>query len=83
MRTIFFVSATAFLLAGAAQAQVTDPNMTCEAYLKMAAAAGPTPKTGDATMDRMAAELDAKMNTYCKANPKANAMEAAAKAMGG
>ena len=40
MRTIFFISATALLLAGAAQAQVTDPHMTCEAYLKMAAAAG-------------------------------------------
>ncbi len=83
MRTLCLLGAAALLIAGAANAQVTDPNMDCEAYLKLAAAVGPTPKTGDATMDKMAAEIDAKMNAYCKANPKAKAMEAAAKAMGG
>ena len=83
MRALCLLGATALLIAGAAHAQVTDPNMDCEAYLKFAAAAGPTPKTGDATMDKMAADIDAKMNAYCKANPKANAMEAAAKALGG
>lgn len=83
MRGIFFVGAAALLLASSANAQVTDPNMDCEAYLKLAASVGPTPKTGDAAMDKMAAEVDAKMNAYCKANPKAKAMEAAAKALGG
>lgn len=83
MRGIFFVGAAALLLAGSANAQVTDPNMDCETYLKLAASVGPTPKTGDAAMDKMAAEVDAKMNAYCKANPKAKAMEAAAKALGG
>ncbi len=83
MRAIYLLSAAALFVAGAANAQVTDPNMTCEAYLKVAAAAGPTPKTGDAALDKMSAEVDAKMNAYCKANPKANAMEAAAKVLGG
>ena len=83
MRTLLFVSATFLLLAGSTHAQVTDPNMDCEAYLKLAATVGPTPTTGDAAMDKMAAEVDAKMNAYCKANPKAKAMEAAAKALGG
>ena len=83
MRSFFFAGAAALLLAGSANAQVTDPNMDCEAYLKLAATVGPTPKTGDAAMDKMAAEVDAKMNAYCKANPKAKAMEAAAKALGG
>ncbi len=81
MRMICF--AAAFLLAAPANAQITDPEMDCAAYMKMAAAAGPTPKTGDAAMDKMAAEVDAKMDAYCKANPKAKAMEAAAKALGG
>ena len=83
MRSFFFFSATALFLAGSAHAQVTDPNMDCEAYLKLAASVGPTPKSGDAAMDKMAADVDAKMNAYCKANPKAKAMEAAAKALGG
>ncbi|WP_029002447.1 hypothetical protein [Azorhizobium doebereinerae] len=64
-------------------AQVSDPNMSCADYLKLAAAAGPTPKTGDAATDKMAADMDTKMKAYCTANPKAKAMEAAEKAMGG
>ena len=83
MRRFLFASAAVLMVAGSANAQVTDPNMDCEAYLKLAATAGPTPKTGDAAMDKMAAEVDAKMNAYCKANPKAKLMEVAAKALGG
>ncbi len=66
-----------------AMAQMSDPSMTCADYLKLAASAGPTPKTGDAATDKMAADMDAKMKAYCVANPKAKAMEAAEKAMGG
>ena len=74
------------LLAGfaiTASAQVTDPEMTCATYLKQEAAAGPTPKTGDAAMDKMAADLDKKVHDYCVAHPDAKAMDAAMKAMGG
>ncbi len=70
-------------LLSSALAQVTDPDMTCADYLKMAASAGPAPKTGDAATDKMAAEVDMKMKTYCTANPTAKAMDAATKAMGG
>ena len=83
MRIISLFGASALLIAGVANAQVTDPSMSCEAYLKVTAAAGPMPKTGDATMDKMAAEIDAKLNSYCKANPSANAMEAATRVLGG
>lgn len=64
-------------------AQVTDPEMTCGDYLKVVATSGGTPKTGDAAMDKMAADVDAKMKVYCTANPKVKAMEAAMKVMGG
>ena len=82
MRLIFALAA-AVVVAGPVSAQVTDPNMDCAAYLKLSEQAGPTPKTGDAAIDKMAAEIDGKMTAYCKANPKAKAMEAATKAMGG
>lgn len=64
-------------------AQVTDPEATCADYLKTVAASGGTPKTGDASMDKMAAEIDGKMKVYCTANPKVKAMDAAMKVMGG
>jgi hypothetical protein len=83
MNKFFSIALAAFVFTGAAQAQMTDPNMTCEQYLKVAASVGPTPKTGDAAMDKMAADADAKLNAYCKANPKANAMEAAQKILMG
>ncbi|MDB5510442.1 MAG: hypothetical protein JWL93_2911 [Hyphomicrobiales bacterium] len=79
----FLIFAVATLLAGQVSAQVTDPEMDCASYLKVAAQAGPSPKTGDAAMDKMAADVDVKMMAYCKANPKAKAMDAAMKAMGG
>lgn len=82
-RPLFAALLAAGLLVSAANAQVSDPEMTCADYLKAAAASGGTPKTGDAAMDKMAAEVDAKMKVYCTANPKAKAMDAAMKAMGG
>ena len=82
-----FLAGSAFIVllaaSSAASAQVTDAAMSCADYLKAAAAAGPTPKTGDAAADKMVAEVEAKMKTYCTANPKANAMEASMKMMGG
>ena len=66
-----------------ATAQVSDPSMTCAAYLELAAKVGPTPKTGDATVDAAAAEIDKKMNEYCKSHPTEKAMDAAMKVMGG
>lgn len=83
MRYIPLLAFAAMIGLAPASAQVSDPNMSCADYLKLAAAAGPTPKTGDAATDKMAAEMDSKMKAYCTANPKAKAMEAAEKAMGG
>lgn len=83
MRLIYVAAVAAVCFAAPASAQISDPDMDCAAYLKLAASAGPTPKTGDAAMDAMAAEIDGKMKAYCTANPKAKAMEAAAKALGG
>jgi hypothetical protein len=79
MKKLISVACVTFLYAGAANAQLTDPSMNCEAYLKVVASAGPAPKSGDAAVDKMAAEADAKLSAFCKANPKANAMEAAQK----
>jgi len=83
MRIAYFLVATFAISMTPAFAQVSDPSMSCADYLKLAASAGPTPKTGDAATDKMAADMDAKMKAYCVANPKAKAMEAAEKAMGG
>jgi hypothetical protein len=83
MKNLFIIALATFVFAGAAQAQLSDPNMNCEGYLKLVASIGPTPKTGDAAIDKMAADADAKLNAYCKANPKANAMEAAQKILMG
>jgi hypothetical protein len=83
MRFACLLALTTTFFAQAVSAQITDPNMTCEAYIKMAATAGPAIKTGDAAMDKMAADITAKMDTYCKANPKASAADAAMKAAGG
>jgi hypothetical protein len=81
MKTLFSVAFASILLSGVANAQLSDPNLNCEQYMKMAAEMGPTPKTGDATMDKMAADIDTKMAAFCKGNPKANAAEALAKIM--
>lgn len=60
-----------------------DHSVTCAAYLKQAATEAPVPSTGNASMDKDAMVLKAKVNEYCKANPKASALDAAIKAMGG
>jgi hypothetical protein len=83
MRPTYGLALLAVLFAGTASAEVTDPSMSCADYLTATASAGPTPKSGDAAADKMMAEMDAKLNAYCKANPKANAGEAAMKMMGG
>lgn len=83
MRIAYFLVVTFAISTTPALAQVSDPAMSCADYLKLAASAGPAPKTGDAATDKMAADMDAKMKAYCVANPKAKAMEAAEKAMGG
>ena len=83
MRSTIAFAMLMVVVAGTASAQVSDPSMTCADYLKAAAAAGPTPKTGDAAADKMVAEMEVKLAAYCKANPAANAGEAAMKAMGG
>ena len=67
-------------LAVPAFAEITDPDMTCASYLK---AETPTPKSGDAAMDKMAADMDKKVHEYCVAHPDVKAMDAAMKAMGG
>jgi hypothetical protein len=78
----YFLATVACLCATPVLAQVpgamTDANMTCEQYL---AANIPDVKTGDAALDKMSAELDGKIKTWCKANPKAKLMEAAEKAL--
>ena len=43
----------------------------------------PTPKTGDDATDKMAADLDKKINDACKASPKEKASDVMQKAMGG
>jgi hypothetical protein len=83
MRIVPLALVALMLGAGPVLAQVSDPDMSCADYLKVAASAGPAEKTGDAATDKMAAEVDKKMKDYCTANPKAKAMDAAQKAMGG
>ena len=78
---ILFVAIVSF--STVSTAQVSDPNMTCSAYLELAAKIGPTPKTGDSTVDAAAAEIDKKMSDYCKSHPTEKAMDAAIKVMGG
>jgi hypothetical protein len=81
MKSVSGLALAAALFALPVQAQVEDPNMTCEGYMKVVADMGATPKTGDAALDKMTADIDAKIAAYCKANPKAKAMEAVAKIM--
>ena len=79
MRIIPCVAAFALLTGSVfAQTPVGDANTTYDEYLKMNV---PQVKTGDAALDKMTAEIDGKINAYCKANPKAKLMEAAEKAL--
>lgn len=75
--------AVSALFAGPALSQSTDLEQSCADYLKVIATTGGTPKTGDAAVDKMAADIDAKMKVYCTANPNVKAMDAAMKVMGG
>ena len=80
MQKIIVAAALLASFVGTAVAQVTDAEMTCANYLKAEVA---TPKSGDAAMDKMAADVDKKVHDYCVAHPTAKAMEAAMKALGG
>lgn len=80
---IAIILGVAFLASGVAQAAdpvVPDANMTCADYIKAEKAAG---TWGVSTGDKEADTLDKKVADYCTANPKAPAMEAIQKAMGG
>jgi hypothetical protein len=83
IRIALLAGVTLVLGAQPLYAQASDPNMTCADYLKVEAAAGPTPSTGDAATDKMAADMDKKMKDYCTAHPKDKASDAAMKVMGG
>jgi hypothetical protein len=80
MRKVLIAALCATLSVSAASAQ-SDPNATCADYMRLVAQMGPTPKTGDAATDKMAAEMDQKMADYCKANPTAKISDAMDKAM--
>ena len=80
MMKLALAAAFAVALASPAFAQVTDPDMTCATYLK-ALDSTPTPKTGDADMDKQVAALEKKVRATCTADPKMKAMHAVMKAM--
>lgn len=79
MKTL--ILAAALLLPTLAHAQAPDPSMTCAAYIKQMDTAGPTPKTGDAEMDKMAAAMEKKVRTTCTTTPTMMAADAVMKAM--
>ncbi len=83
MLKLALAAAFAATLAAPAMAQVTDPDMSCASYIKQMDAAGPTPKSGDAAMDKMAADMEKKVRATCAATPNMKAMEAVMKAMAG
>lgn len=73
------VAAFALLLAGLqgvspASAEITDPEMTCAQYLRSTGAR--THKAGHAARDRTAADVEARIKTFCAANPKMKAIDA-------
>jgi hypothetical protein len=70
------VAAVACLLtAASACAGITDPEMTCAAYLKSAAGAR-THSAGHAARDRTAGDVENRIRAFCAANPKMKAMDA-------
>ena len=80
---ISIILGAALLLSGAAQAADAppmDPNMKCSDYLALEKQAG---TYGVSTGDKEADAMEKKIVDYCLANPKAPAMEAVQKAMGG
>ncbi len=76
---------TVLLLAGTAQAAdapapAPDPNMTCSDFIAAEKQAG---TYGVSSGDKDADAMDKKITEYCLANPKAPAMAAVQKIMGG
>jgi len=80
MMKLALAAAFAVALASPAFAQVTGPDMSCVTYLK-ALDSTPTPRTGDADMDKQVAALEKKVRATCIADPKMKAMQAVMKAM--
>ncbi|MGO4735935.1 hypothetical protein AB4099_05290 [Bosea sp. 2KB_26] len=66
-------AAFACLLASPAAAAITDPDMTCAAYLRNG---GHKPAAGHAARDRAPADVAARIRAFCAANPKMKAMDA-------
>ncbi|KFC65057.1 hypothetical protein FG93_04915 [Bosea sp. LC85] len=61
------------LLTSPASAAITDPEMTCAAYLR---SSGHKPPAGHAARDRTPADVAARIRAFCAANPKMKAMDA-------
>lgn len=61
------------LLACPASAAITDPEMTCAAYLRRSSH---KPTAGHAARDRVPADVAARIRAFCAANPKMKAMDA-------
>jgi len=80
---IYIILGAALLLTGtarAADAPPMDPNMKCSDYIALEKQAG---TYGVSSGDKEADAMEKKIMDYCVANPKAPAMEAVQKAMGG
>ncbi|GAU83028.1 hypothetical protein BIWAKO_02951 [Bosea sp. BIWAKO-01] len=60
------------LLASPASAAITDPEMTCAAYLRN----GGHKPAGHTARDRTPADVAARIRAFCAANPKMKAMDA-------
>jgi hypothetical protein len=72
-------AALALLLASPAAATITDPEMTCAAYLRSPASGGHRPRTA---ANREAAQAEARLKSFCAANPRMKAMDAEMTVMG-
>lgn len=64
---------TCLLLAPSASAAITDPEMTCAAYLRNS---GHRTTASHAARDRTPADVAARIRAFCAANPKMKAMDA-------
>ncbi len=73
------VAALALLLVSPASAAITDPDMTCAAYLRGPASGGHRPKPAP---NREAARAEARLKSFCAANPRMKAMDAEMTVMG-
>ncbi|WP_439499444.1 hypothetical protein [Bosea sp. (in: a-proteobacteria)] len=78
------VAALALLLASLqaaspASAAITDPEMTYAAYLRSPASGAHKPRTAP---NREAAQAEARLKSFCAANPRMKAMDAEMTVMG-